>query len=225
VESRKVWISPIENLEDRLSSLGKACPCPADSNHAVSSSSAKEKDRPVAFAHAAWNLVCIREAVDPAGFRKSHVRAGHAERFFVVDLADYVSVRVHSQPIDDAVAGSLRMTTRTAVRLTLFRFADAGIARRASAAAAGRSDRVNDEPAPRAGWRCAAAVPADARRFAGSERPLATENEKAWCQLGKARSFATLSVRVIDSRGLCIKKRWSSGIRASALSSVGSPPF
>jgi len=62
------------------------------------------------------------------------------------------------------------------------------------------------------------ALPEVKHRFEGK-----TEGHKS--QLGKASSRATVSAKVVASPGLCTRNRCSSGISASALSSVGSLPF
>lgn len=57
------------------------------------------------------------------------------------------------------------------------------------------------------------------------KKRLQGETKRHNCQLGKARSFAMLSEKETLSPGFCMRNRFRSGIMASALSSVGSPPF
>ena len=203
---------------------GQGVPNPADLIHGQDGSAATEKDRLLAVARAGPCFVCIRATGHRAGLRWFHDRGAPAGRRAPAGRAKFADVSVPPPSAGAACATIPRPCLKIAAPRRSFRKTKlphtvsdpCEFARLLVQSGAGLL-----QPA---GWRCGGAVPAGARYLAGDARPPAGKIERA-CHTGRAISLFTFSSKELASRGFCMRKRCYSGMRARALSNVGSLPF
>lgn len=198
---------------------------PAGSSHGTDCCGAEERDRRVAAVPLGPSRARIHSTAVCAEFQMYRAPAAPAQRGVAAGLAGWkIGSTLARVPAGES-AGCKLPKGQTEVLPPSFppisdpwTAAGAGLSVGRFAPSDGESWRPADSP-------CATGAPAGARCFAADDRQTEAKSGTPWIQLGKASNFATLSGNVDRSPGFCIRKRCSSGMRTSALSSVGSVPF